>query len=193
MVSSVLVDRVGRRPLLVYSYIGTGASLGAVGFYFFLQEVININTVTLTTLSFIPLVGIILANVISTLGFNSLIFIIPAEIFPMNVKAIAMTCLSLFSSAVAVIISLMYQRIKDLCGLTAIFWIFAGFAFGGSVFSAFWVTETKGKHLRDIQVELQGDGGDPDTVAHILEKAETSNNDDKEGTEIEEFKKKDDI
>lgn len=154
--SSVLVDRVGRRPLLIFSYIGTGISLAAVGVYFFLKDILDVNSDALTTFGFIPLLGIILANVISTVGFNSLIFIIPAEIFPLNVKAVAMTSLSLFGAALGFIVGLGYQRVKDYCGLTTVFWIFAGFAFGGSIFSYFLVTETKGKNLRDIQAELQG-------------------------------------
>lgn len=157
MMSSVLVDRVGRRPLLIFSYIGTGVSLGAVGVYFFMQEVLDVSTSTLATVSFIPLLGIILANVISTVGFNSLIYIIPAEIFPINIKAIAITCLNLFSAALGFGLGLGYQRVKDLCGLTTVFWIFATFAFSGGVFSYIFVMETKRKDLREIQAELQGD------------------------------------
>ncbi|XP_075973338.1 facilitated trehalose transporter Tret1-like [Anticarsia gemmatalis] len=157
LMSSVLVDRVGRRPLLVYSYIGTGMSLGAVGVYFFLQDVADIDATTLTTYSFVPFVCILLSNVISTLGYNSLIFIIPAEIFPMNVKAIAMTCLNIFGAALAFIVARLYQKVKDASGLTTIFSVFAAFAFGGAVFSYYVVTETQGKKLSDIQVELQGE------------------------------------
>uniref|UniRef100_A0A2A4JTV9 Major facilitator superfamily (MFS) profile domain-containing protein n=1 Tax=Heliothis virescens TaxID=7102 RepID=A0A2A4JTV9_HELVI len=192
MMSSVLVDRVGRRPLLIFSYIGTGVSLGAVGLYFFLQDVLSISQDTLATIAFIPLFGIILANVISTIGFNSLIFIIPAEIFPMNVKAIAMTSLSLFGAALGFTVALGYQRVKDFWGLTSVFWIFAGFAIGGAVFCYFLVTETKGKDLKDIQVELQGDGYDPVAfeLEDTLEKVLASKVDDENCTEMEELKKK---
>ncbi|XP_026725131.1 facilitated trehalose transporter Tret1-like [Trichoplusia ni] len=188
LMSSVLVDRVGRRPLLIFSYIGTGISLAAVGVYFFLKDVLHINSDALTTFGFIPLLGIILANVISTVGFNSLIFIIPAEIFPLNVKAVAMTSLSLFGAALGFIVGLGYQRVKDYCGLTTVFWIFAGFAFGGSVFSYFLVTETKGKNLRDIQAELQGKLYD---AVELNDKDEVIELGDEKGvaTEMKELKK----
>ncbi|CAH0701326.1 unnamed protein product [Spodoptera exigua] len=176
MVSTVLVDRVGRRPLLIFSYIGTGISLGAVGLYFFMQEVLEVTTASLASVSFIPLLGIILANVISTIGFDSLIFVIPAEIFPINIKAIAFTCLNLFSSALGFSLGLGYQRVKDLFGLTTVFWIFAAFAIGGAVFSYIFVVETKGKQLGDIQAELQGDKynavpqNDNDKLESVIEK-----------------------
>lgn len=157
MMSSVLVDRVGRRPLLVYSFIGTGIALAMAGVYFLLQEVVQIETTTLSTYSFLPFTGIILSTVISTLGFNSLIYIIPAEIFPLNVKAIAMTYLAIFSCVLAFIVARSYQVVKNACGLTTIFFIFAAFAIGGGVFCYYYVIETKGKNLRDIQIELQGD------------------------------------
>ncbi|KAH9642135.1 hypothetical protein HF086_007445 [Spodoptera exigua] len=178
MVSTVLVDRVGRRPLLIFSYIGTGISLGAVGLYFFMQEVLEVTTASLASVSFIPLLGIILANVISTIGFDSLIFVIPAEIFPINIKAIAFTCLNLFSSALGFSLGLGYQRVKDLFGLTTVFWIFAAFAIGGAVFSYLFVVETKGKQLGDIQAELQGDKynavpqNDNDKLESVIEKDE---------------------
>lgn len=186
--SSVFVDRVGRRPLLVFSYLGTAASLTAVGSYFFLQEFIHVNNYTLKTISFIPFVGIILASVISILGFSSLINIIPAEIFPINVKAIAMTCLSIFSAAVGFGNSQGY-RIKDYGGYTTVFGIFAGFGYLGSAFSYLIVPETKGKDLRDIQADLQGAayGGFDDTLGKVI----TRHDENKEGTELEELEKKD--
>ncbi|CAH1645640.1 unnamed protein product [Spodoptera littoralis] len=187
MMSSVLVDRVGRRPLLIFSYIGTGVSLGAVGVYFFMQEVLAVTTSTLATVSFIPLLGIILANVISTVGFNSLIYIIPAEIFPINIKAIAITCLNLFSAALGFGIGLGYQRVKDLCGLTTIFWIFAAFAFGGGVFSYIFVMETKRKDLREIQAELQGDKYNVVPQNDKLESTKTKD-ESEEATELKELK-----
>ncbi|XP_022831116.1 facilitated trehalose transporter Tret1-like [Spodoptera litura] len=187
MMSSVLVDRVGRRPLLIFSYIGTGVSLGAVGVYFFMQEVLEVTTSTLATVSFIPLLGIILANVISTVGFNSLIYIIPAEIFPINIKAIAITCLNLFSAALGFGLGLGYQRVKDLCGLTTVFWIFAAFAFGGGVFSYIFVMETKRKDLREIQAELQGDKYNVVPQNDKLESTKTKD-ESEEATELKELK-----
>lgn len=198
MMTSLVVDRVGRRPLLVYSYMGTGASLFIVGLYFFFSEVMKINHATLTSLAFIPFVGIILTNVISTFGFSSLIHVIPAEIFPINVKAVAFTCISLFGSALGVLTGMTYQEIKDLGGLTAVFWLYAGFAFGGSAFSYFFVIETKGKCLTVIQKELQGvnyaaGAADPMLVKEALEQCVTNNDEGKESTEMQELKEKDTV
>lgn len=156
MMSSVLVDRVGRRSLLIYSFHGTGVALGLIGLYFLFQDVLNTGSAILTTFGFVPLACIILSNIISTMGFNSLIHIIPAEIFPLNVKAIAMTSLNIFGAIIAFIVGLGYPKVKAAWGLTTIFFIFAAFSIGGGLFSYYFVIETKGKQLRDIQIELQG-------------------------------------
>lgn len=156
MMSSVLVHRVGRRPLMIYSCTGTGLALAVISVYFFLQDVVHIDPNILATISFIPFLCILLSNVISTLGYNSLIFVIPAELFPMNVKAVAMTSLSIFASILGFVSAQGYQRVKDAGGLTTIFAIFALFGIAGGVFSYYFLVETKGKNLRDIQVELQG-------------------------------------
>ncbi|KAJ2946135.1 hypothetical protein O0L34_g5065 [Tuta absoluta] len=153
---SILVDKVGRRPLLIYSYIGTGISLAIVGVYFFCLEVLLIDIVHLSPYGFVTLTGIISANVISTMGFNSLVQMIPGEIFPLNVKASAFACLGVFAGVLGFIIAKSYQGLKDCIGLCGVFWIFAVVAICGAVFSIFCVPETKGKSLEEIQIQLQG-------------------------------------
>lgn len=93
----------------------------------------------------------------SSLGFNSVIGIIQAEIFALNIKAIALTSLCIFGGLLNFIVTRSYQIFLDLVGLCGVFWILGLFAFSGSIFSFFVVPETRGKSLRDIQILLQGD------------------------------------
>ncbi|XP_047529781.1 facilitated trehalose transporter Tret1-like [Vanessa atalanta] len=151
IMSSCLADRVGRRPLLIYSFLGTGVSLAIAGSYFFLQEVVRIDHSSLRTFGYIPFVAIIFSNVISTVGFNSIIGIIPAEIFPLNVKAVAMTSLNVFGGFLGFSVAKSYQAIKNISGLWGVFLIFALVAISGAIFSYFIVPETRGKSLREIQ------------------------------------------
>ncbi|XP_037293808.1 facilitated trehalose transporter Tret1-like [Manduca sexta] len=157
IMSTMLVDRVGRRPLLIYSYFVTGLSLVVVGAYFFLQDVIRVNHDFLAIFGFIPFLAILIANIVSTIGFNSLVSVIPAEIFPLNVKAVAMTSLNVFGGVLGFLVAKCYQNVKDLVGLTAVFWIFGTVGIVGGFFTYFVVPETKGKNLREIQLMLEGD------------------------------------
>lgn len=157
IMSSVLVDRLGRRPLLIWSYLGTALSLFIVGVYFLIINVVlrphhYINPF----FRYIPLTGILLSNIISTLGFNSLLAVIPAEIFPLNVRLVAMASLNIFGGILGFTLAKGYQIIKDLSGLHTVFWVFAFVSLVGAVFSYFLIPETKGKNLAEIQKELQG-------------------------------------
>lgn len=154
--SSQLVDKVGRRPLLIFTFIGTSISLAIVGIYFYFQEVVGIKNEASNPYRYITFIGIILSNFLSTLGYDSLIFVIPAEVFPINVKSIAMTCLNIFGGCMNFVAVKGYQEVKDLTGLCGVFWYFSIASLFGAIFSFFVVPETKGKSLREIQIELQG-------------------------------------
>ncbi|KOB56606.1 Uncharacterized protein OBRU01_25814, partial [Operophtera brumata] len=154
ILSSLLVDRLGRRPLIIYSYFGSGLCLAIVGAYFFIS--VHPSSSTLNPYGFIPFVGIMLATVISVLGFESVVYMLPAELFPLNIKSIAMAAVNIYSGLLNFISVKSYQQIKDLGGLSAVFWVFATATLSGAVFSMFFVPETKCKSLRQIQIELQG-------------------------------------
>lgn len=106
---------------------------------------------------FIPFAGIISAIIVSSIGFQSLIIVVPAEIFPLNVKTVAMTYICIFGGGLNFFITKGYQTVKDYSGLYGVFWVFAAGSIFGCIFSIFYVPETKGKSLREIQIELQGD------------------------------------
>lgn len=67
-----------------------------------------------------------------------------------------MTALNIFGGCATFVMVKGYQEVKDLSGLYGVFWFFAASSFVGSVFSYLVVPETKGKSLREIQMELQG-------------------------------------
>ncbi|XP_041978516.1 facilitated trehalose transporter Tret1-like [Aricia agestis] len=154
--STVLADRVGRRPLLVYSFFGNGISLASVGTYFSLQNVVHVNDNILKIFGFIPLTGIVVSNVVSTLGFNSIIGIIQAEIFPLNVRNVAMVSLNIFGGFLGFSVSKGFQMVKNSFGISSAFWTFTVISILSALFSYFFVPETKGKSLEEIQCILAG-------------------------------------
>lgn len=157
VMSSFFVDRIDRRPLLIYSFMGSGICLIVMGIYFFLLEVVKVDSDKMTSYGFIPFVCIVSSNVVSTLGFNSVIGIIQAEIFALNIKTVAVTSLCIFAGLLNFIVTRSYQIFLDFTGLCGVFWIFGLFGISGSIFSFCIVPETRGKSLRQIQITLQGD------------------------------------
>ncbi|XP_075973103.1 facilitated trehalose transporter Tret1-like [Anticarsia gemmatalis] len=148
---SVIVDKVGRKPLLLYSYLGSAITLVIVGAYFFIQPTSS------SFYGYIPFIAIIAYTVISNLGYNSLVNTILAEVFPMNVKSVGTTLTLILGGFLNFLAVKGYQAMKDISGLTGVFWFYGSWALFGAVFTHFVVLETKGKSLREIQIELQGD------------------------------------
>lgn len=187
---SVLADKLGRRPLLIYSYAGVAVSLVVVGIYFFLLEVVGIKLEDLSPYGFITLTGIICSNIISTIGFQSIVQVVSSEVFPMNVRATAMTSLSIFGGMLSFVVARGYQILEDWLGLCGVFWIFASIALFGAIFSMIYIPETKGKSLREIQELLQGelynDYDEATALKEIVTNAAGKNEND---VEIKELKK----
>ncbi|KAJ8730224.1 hypothetical protein PYW07_017262 [Mythimna separata] len=148
--SSAIVDKVGRRPLLIYSFLSSGISLIVVGAYFLILPNSS------SYYSYIPFIGIIFSSMMSILGYDTIVFIILAEIFPLNVKSVAMTFQNILGGFLNFLSVKGYQEVKDVAGLAGVFWFYAAITIIGAIFSYFVVPETKGKSLREIQVELQG-------------------------------------
>ncbi|CAG9786279.1 unnamed protein product [Diatraea saccharalis] len=187
IVSSLLADRAGRRPLLIISYLGTCISLAISGAYFFTLEVLKIDEAIITPYGVIAFGGIVLSVILSTIGFNSLIYVIPAEMFPMNVKSVAMTALNVFGGFSNFAIIKLYQQLIGLFGLFGVFTMFSAISFAGTIFSFCLVPETKGKSLREILVSLQGTTYDE--AAENLNKVTIGEN---EMNEVMELKSKED-
>lgn len=152
----MLVDRVGRRPLLIYSFSGTGLFFTVVGIYFVLLEVVRIDRDILSPYGVITFVSILLSTIISNLGFNSVVGIVPAEVFPVNVRAVAMTSLNVLGGLLGFAVARGYQLVKDSLGLSGVFFLFAAVTFCGAAFTHLCVPETRGKSLVEIQAMLQG-------------------------------------
>ncbi|KAM3964350.1 LOW QUALITY PROTEIN: facilitated trehalose transporter Tret1-like [Aphomia sociella] len=164
IVSSVIADKVGRRPQLIYTYFGSGLSLAVVAAYFCSQEIIKIEQSRLSPYAIVVFVGIIVFSIISSLGVNSIIYTIQGEVFPLNVKLLAVTCLNIFGGIFNFSITKSYQSLKDATGMFGVFTFFTIVSFVSIVFVYFIVPETKGKSLSEIQAILQGKYYDDDVT-----------------------------
>lgn len=149
--AAVLVDKLGRRPLLMSTTLLGGISLTVAGTFYLLKTELGIN---MTGYGWILHASVIFYELIIALGLNPLAYMMLGELFPTNVKGAAVSLANLVSSLLAFIVSKMYQVISDSCGVYAAFGWFSMSCFLGVIFIAFVVPETKGKSLMEIQEEL---------------------------------------
>ncbi|XP_029049346.1 facilitated trehalose transporter Tret1-like [Osmia bicornis bicornis] len=146
-----LVDELGRRPLLLSTTFLAGLSLIAAGTFYFLKFQMGVN---MTGFGWILHTSVIFYELIIALGLNPLPYMMLGELFPTNVKGVAVSLANIWASLLAFIVSKMYQVISDSYGVYASFGWFAATCFLGIIFIVLVVPETKGKSLLEIQEEL---------------------------------------
>lgn len=151
--ASVVIDKFGRRSLLIISSLLTGMALLVMSIFFHLQY----NDYDVTSISWIPAACIMVYAATFKIGLGLVPIVVGAEIFPTTVKAIGLTVADVFYVAAAVISINIYQILYDDFGLHVPLYIFTAFSFVMILFTLLWIPETKGKTLDEIQLMLKGE------------------------------------
>lgn len=149
--ATALVDRVGRKPLLLITTLFSGVFLTIAGAFYFMK----FNTpVDMANYGWILHASVIAYELIIALGLNPLPYVMLGELFPTNVKGTAVSLVNIWGSLLAFVAAKLYQVIGDSLGMHTVFGWFAVTCFLGIIFIVFLVPETKGKSLLEIQEEL---------------------------------------
>ncbi|CRK93140.1 CLUMA_CG006476, isoform A [Clunio marinus] len=151
---SVLVDKFGRKILLVMSSVVMSITLITFGLYFYL---LDIESSAVDSLSWLPLTSLCLFLVFYSIGYGPLPWLILSEVYSKDCNTIASPITGTFSWSLAFLITATFNSVSDGIGLGATFWIFAGISIIGILFSYFIVIETKAKTMADIQRILNGE------------------------------------
>lgn len=146
--ASAFVDRFGRKPLLLVSSSGTAVALFSVGLYFFLQNYIKCDV---SSISWLPLVSIMFFMIAQPIGVGTLAYVFISEIFPTNSKANASMIATMYGALAATIVTKLFEVISDSLGMFVTFWLCCIIMIGGLIFTIFYIPETKGKTLLEIQ------------------------------------------
>jgi sugar porter (SP) family MFS transporter len=141
LVAIALVDRLGRKPLLLAGSAGMGVSFILLGAAFKFQ-LFGGGLVLLFTLLYIAFFAM-------TLG--PIVWVVIAEIFPTRVRGrgMAIATASLWVADFAV--SLTFPVIADRLHESFAFWLYAAMCAVNFVFIAAFLPETKGKSLEEIE------------------------------------------
>lgn len=145
---TAIIDRTGRKPLLIFSLIGTGIADAVLAAYFFWSQGDDHSD---SWMKFIPVVAILCYVVIFNVGLASTPMVFISELFNTRVKAVAICAADIYFSLLIVLVSTYFQRTKDSFGIHVPFISFTLFCFLGAVFVYYLVPETKGMTLEQIQ------------------------------------------
>ncbi|KAG5860680.1 hypothetical protein JTB14_006689 [Gonioctena quinquepunctata] len=144
----LLVDRKGRKFLLICSASGLIISESVLGLYFYLQDKTN---VSLDGCSWLPILCLVIYTVTFNIGFGPLPYTVTSEILPSNVKFFLATVSGFMLWLVSFIVTKFFNDLNSALGRGGTFWLYAAFSFVALLFIIFVVPETKGKSFQEIQ------------------------------------------
>lgn len=141
-----VVDKIGRKILLITASVVIGVTFTCLGIYFCL---LNYNF-DLNNFQWVPVVCLLTFKASFTIGFFTSLQTLLSEFFPVNVKNLANCLAQLTSSLIGFLLSSTFLWFSDSIGEQYIFWIHGLFGLLVTPFVIFFLPETKGKKLEDI-------------------------------------------
>lgn len=152
-IGALLMDKSGRRPLLMISAGGMSIGCFLVGLSFYIQGC-GANAHPTPILKTLSLGGLLCYIGTFSLGMGGIPWIIMSEIFPINMKGIAGSLVTLVSWLGSWVITITFNLFLTWSAAGS-FFIFSVICASTVFFVAFLLPETKGQTLEEIQTSFQ--------------------------------------
>jgi SP family arabinose:H+ symporter-like MFS transporter len=146
VIALLLIDRVGRRPLLIFGTVGIAACLFLTA-WGFQSSGAGVESVWV-------LVGLLGFVASFALSLGPVMWVLFSEIFPNRVRAMAISCVGLVNSAVCFLAQLVFPWQMENLGGARTFLIYAVFAVLGVALLARILPETRGRSLEELEESL---------------------------------------
>ncbi|KAF9688523.1 hypothetical protein SADUNF_Sadunf02G0205900 [Salix dunnii] len=149
-ITTWLVDKTGRRLLLIVSTSGMTISLLIVAVSFFVKGFAPEDSSLYTISGILSVVGVVAMVVTFSLGMGPIPWVIMSEILPVNIKGLAGSVATLSNWLISFLVTMTANLLLDWStgGTFVIYMVVSAFAL---VFVSMWVPETKGRTLEEIQ------------------------------------------
>ena len=142
IVAMFLVDRAGRRPLLLVGIAGMIITLGALGLSF------RYPSGQLAWIAVICLMGYVASFAIS---LGPIFWLLIAEIYPLRIRGVAEGTAATFNWASNLIVSLTFLTLVEKLGASSTFFLYGLASVASWLFAYYFVPETKGRTLEQIE------------------------------------------
>lgn len=148
IVGMALVDRVGRRPLLIVGLAGMAVSLTVLGAAFALTDLSG-------AMSYVAMACLVVYVAAFAGAVGVVYFVLPSEIFPLKVRGAAMSIALVINWGTAFVVSLTFLSLIDWLGRPGTFWLYAAIGLAFLLFSFFCIPETKQQSLEGIETGMR--------------------------------------
>ncbi|KAM7488237.1 hypothetical protein LguiB_025721 [Lonicera macranthoides] len=149
MIGAILMDKSGRRPLLMVSATGTFLGCFLTGTSFLLKG----QNLLLEWVPILAVAGVLIYIASFSIGMGAVPWVIMSEIFPIHVKGAAGSLVVLVNWLGAWAVSYTFNFLMEWSS-TGTFFFFSGMCMLTVLFVAKMVPETKGKTLEEIQISI---------------------------------------
>ncbi len=147
VLAMLIIDRVGRRPLLMYGVAGVAVSLLLLSFGFSSDGVEHPRLVLAGVFGFV-------ASFAASLG--PVMYVLLSEIFPNQTRGLAISLCGLVNSTVSFLVQLVFPWELENFGNSRTFLIYGAFAVVGLVMLWKVLPETRGRSLEELEARLVG-------------------------------------
>jgi SP family galactose:H+ symporter-like MFS transporter len=139
-----LLDRSGRRPLLLGGVAGQVVGLVILGLAFQLHGLARF-------VGYIAVASLAIYVASFALGLGPVFWLMISEIYPLRVRSAAMSIATVANWGVNLAVAVTFLSLVGAVGRPATFWIYGGIGVAAWLFFYFLVPETKGKSLEQIE------------------------------------------
>ncbi|XP_027851745.2 facilitated trehalose transporter Tret1-2 homolog [Aphis gossypii] len=165
VVSFTIIDRGGRKALLVISALLMAACYAGLGGFFLIK---THSPELASTLSWLPLVCIAVYISAFSIGYGPVPWILMGEIYSSEVKPIGTSLTTCTNWTLVFVVTYVSTELTRWLGQAGCFLTFSAFCLMGAAFAATIVPETKNKTLAEIQLKLVGKSKIPPAAVDVV-------------------------
>ncbi len=144
IVAMQLLDKVGRKPLLMTGLSGMILSLIILGLAFIQPDLLRMH-------SWIAVGSLMLYVASFAIGLGPVFWLLISEIYPLKIRGLAMSIASVANWGANLIVAVTFLTLTQAIGKSGTFILYALVTIGALFFTHFLVPETKGRSLEEIE------------------------------------------
>ena len=154
-----LLDRVGRRPLLLVGVAGQIIGLAILGAAFQFQQLASFK-------SYVAIGGLVIYVACFAFGLGPIFWLLISEIYPLKIRGAAMSAVTVTNWALNLVVAVTFLTLVGVLGHAGTFWLYGVIvAIGAWVFFICWCQKPKVKRWNKLK---STGGSDHQSAANFL-------------------------
>lgn len=163
VVACTMMDKLGRRKLLIIAGLGMALSCFTLGLYYNVSRANAASTGSLSWLALASLIGYIVAF---SLGWGPVPMLFMSEVLPARARGTASGAATLVNWGLAFFVTKFFSSMQEAAGLDGSFWLFGIACLFAVLFVFRQVPETNGRSLEEIEQFFAGQSIARSTVTY---------------------------